>query len=174
LKGANASFVETRTSTTAFESNGVLAPLSTIDQGLLQDQLSPVDLPYRTPLESAFRKIDYVYFLQCGIASVVAIRKSIASVVAISKHRRGQAEAGLTGFEGMTGLAIILGTDRSPCSDPMQIGGRALRIRADELRSAVVRCSTLRDALSRMRVFHKARARTTLTTSDTLTAHRSS
>jgi CRP-like cAMP-binding protein len=122
-----------------FASNGVLARLSSADQALLQKQLEPVGLPYRTPLESAFRRIPHVYFLQSGIASVVAI----------SKHQRRQAEAGLTGFEGMTGLPIPLGTDRSPCNVMMQIAGHGLRIEADQLRTAMLKSPTLRDVLCR-------------------------
>jgi CRP-like cAMP-binding protein len=120
-----------------FRTNGILARLSQADQTLLHDQLHQVDLPFRTSLEGAFRKITDVYFLQSGIASVVAI----------SKHERRQAEAGLTGFEGMTGLAIIHATDRSPCNVMMQVAGRGLRISVDALRAAMLQSSTLRDAL---------------------------
>src|SRR5687768_15599003 len=91
--------------------NGVLASLLARDRRLIEPYLTKVALPFRLHLQQAFRKIDYVYFPESGIASVVAV----------SKTKRRQAEAAIIGFEGMTGAALVHATDRSPCDVLMQV-----------------------------------------------------
>ena len=67
----------------------------------------------RHVLETANEPIMYSYFIDSGIASVVASN---------GNHRR-RIEVGLVGLEGMTGLAVVLGSDRSPNENFMQVGG---------------------------------------------------
>src|SRR5215217_4726672 len=83
--------------------NRLLAVLSPADFSLLQPQLEPIPLPVRTCLAEPNRPIEHVYFLEQGIASVVA---------ATPQGRR--IEVGIIGREGMTGMCVLLGTDRSP------------------------------------------------------------
>jgi CRP-like cAMP-binding protein len=64
-------------------------------------------------LEIRNRRIEYVYFLESGFASVVANGSKDRSI-----------EVGLIGREGMTGLAVLMGTDRTPYDTFMQLGGR--------------------------------------------------
>ncbi|WP_352479153.1 hypothetical protein [Mesorhizobium sp. M0045] len=71
-----------------------------MDLALLVPHLEPVDLPLRTSLETAKSLIEYVYFIEAGIASVVA---------KIPKGR--DTEVGLIGMEGMTGALVVLGGD---------------------------------------------------------------
>src|SRR4051794_17579565 len=52
--------------------NRLLAALSPADFSLLAPQLEPVPLPVRTCLAEPNRPIEHVYFLEQGIASVVA------------------------------------------------------------------------------------------------------
>ena len=52
--------------------NRILSRLSPADLGLLEPHLQPVDLPVHRPLEGRNRRIDYVYFIEAGFASVVA------------------------------------------------------------------------------------------------------
>lgn len=119
--------------------NGILESLAVEDLRRLELDLEDIDLPVRMQIQAAFRPIRFVYFLESGIASVIAV----------SKRERRQAEAGVTGFEGMTGLPVVHGTDRSPSNVTIQIAGRGMRISADKLRQAMVESPTLRDALSR-------------------------
>jgi CRP-like cAMP-binding protein len=83
--------------------NRILAHLSQADFDLLATELETVDLPLRTKLESRGRPNDDVYFIESGFASVVAGGTGDRDI-----------EVGLIGREGMTGLAVIMGTDRSP------------------------------------------------------------
>ena len=74
-------------------SNRILSRLSRQDFALLEPHLEPVDLPVRKPLEARRKRIDQVYFIESGFASVVANGTSKPSI-----------EVGIIGREGMTGL----------------------------------------------------------------------
>ena len=83
--------------------NRILSRLSRADLALLRPHLVPVDLPVLTRLETGNARIDAVYFMDSGFASVVAN----------GSGKRG-IEVGVIGREGMTGLAVVMGNDRSP------------------------------------------------------------
>jgi CRP-like cAMP-binding protein len=112
--------------------NRLLACLSADDFGLLQANLEPVTLKLRKVLERPNRRIDHVYFIEAGIASVVGIQAKGTKV-----------EVGLIGREGMTGLSIVLGNHRSPDSTYIQVAGHGRRIIADALREAMQGSPTL-------------------------------
>jgi CRP-like cAMP-binding protein len=102
--------------------NRLLSRLSPEELGVLWPHLEAVDLPVRKQLEARNKAIDAIYFIEHGIASVVAdgTGRSI--------------EVGLIGREGMTGLAVIMGSDRSPHETFMQVGGDGQRMPAGKLR----------------------------------------
>ena len=112
--------------------NRILSRLSKTDFALVEPQLSAVDLPLRKQLEMSRRPIEHVYFPDSGIISVVANGDNKQSI-----------EVGLIGREGMTGLAIVMGTDRSPHQTFVQSAGRGWRIRSDDLRAAIGNSATL-------------------------------
>lgn len=107
--------------------NRVLRSLCDNDLALIQPYLEPVELTFRKRLQSVNRKINVVYFPESGLSSVVAV----------SGGERRQAEVGIIGREGMTGLAVVLGTDRAPCEIFMQVAGSGRCISADHLREMI-------------------------------------
>jgi len=115
--------------------NDILAALSKSDLALLERSLEPVDLPVRHVLEQPNEPIKQVYFLQNGLASVIAT----------NTHR--QLEVGLIGRDGMTGIAVILGNGRSPNETFMQVGGEGMSLSADALREALEQSRSLERAL---------------------------
>jgi CRP-like cAMP-binding protein len=116
--------------------NQLLSALSSGDFGLLQPNLEPVALDLRKVLERPERRVDAVYFPESGFASVVAIQPDDT-----------QAEVGLIGREGMTGLTVVLGNHRSPHSTYMQAAGQGQRIRTVELRKAMRASESLQNVL---------------------------
>ena len=112
--------------------NHLLSRLSSDDFQLLQPNLKRVDLPLRKNLEQPNRPIDQIYFLESGFASVVADGSGDRSI-----------EVGLIGREGMTGLPVLMGTDRSPHETFVQNAGEGLRISAGSLRKAMEQSRTL-------------------------------
>jgi CRP-like cAMP-binding protein len=75
-----------------------------------------------------------------------AFTSSIASVVAHGAHR-GDVEVGLIGREGVSGLAVVMGTDRSPNDTYIQVAGSGRRMTVEALRQAMDESSTLRQVL---------------------------
>lgn len=119
--------------------NGILASLGSADQTVLQRYLEPVELPIRERLQTPHRAIKSAYFLESGVASVVAI----------TGGQRRTAEVALIGHEGMSGLAVVLGADSSPNEVFMQVAGTAQRIGTDDLRGAMSESKTLSTSLTR-------------------------
>ena len=120
----------------ASNQNMLLAALSASDSDLLQPHLAPVTLALRHVLEQPNKRIDHVYFMEAGIASVVAVQTEKTKV-----------EVGLIGREGMSGLPIVLGSHRSPHSTYIQAAGRGKRISANELRKAMDASASLQASL---------------------------
>lgn len=116
--------------------NRILDRLSDSDIALLQPSLRSVSLRFRMRLQSSQCAINTIYFLESGLGSVVATCAPGA-----------RTEVALVGREGMTGLPVLHGADRSPFEIFMQIEGSGQQIAIQDLRSAMVRSPTLRDCL---------------------------
>jgi CRP-like cAMP-binding protein len=117
-------------------SNRLLLRLSADDLALLSPHLKRVSLPLNRQLEAAHKPIEQVYFIEDGFASVVTDRTA-----------RNKIEVGLIGSEGMTGLAIALGSDRGPHDTFMQNAGGASRIASARLRQVMARSRSLHKCL---------------------------
>jgi CRP-like cAMP-binding protein len=113
--------------------NRILNAMANADLALLQPHLQPVPLKFRQRLQSSNRETKNVYFPVSGIASVVAV----------SGGEQRQAEVALVGRDGMTGLPIVLGADRSPCETFIQVKGEGLCISADNLRKVIDKSVTM-------------------------------
>jgi len=118
--------------------NILLAVLAPADFALLQPYLDIVDLPLRRQLERRDRPIEYVYFFESGLASMV-----------VSAGATHNIEVGIIGNEGMTGLAILLESDRPWHETFIQTAGQAWRLPADALRTAMAQSPSLRHVLLR-------------------------
>jgi CRP-like cAMP-binding protein len=100
--------------------------------------LEAVDLPLRRQLETRNKPIEHVYFIEQGFASVVADGPGQRSI-----------EVGIIGREGMTGLAVLMGTDRTPHDTYMQSSGSGHRIAAERLRRAIEQSPALHTSMLR-------------------------
>ena len=119
-------------------SNRILSRLSRDDFGLLQPHLDAIDFPVRKQLETRKRRIDQVYFVEAGFASVVT-----------NGTRKPGIEVGIIGREGMTGLTIVLGNERAPHDTYIQVAGKGLRISATDLREQIDQSASLHRSLLR-------------------------
>jgi CRP-like cAMP-binding protein len=142
--------------------NRLLTIMSDGDRQLLAPNLKQVDLVLRQTLEKANQPIEHVYFLEDGIASVVGDSKTF-----------GQIEIGIIGKEGVTGLQVILGNDRSPYETFIQVAGTALRIETQELQAAMDKSRTLHQLLLRyVQVFMIQTSQTALSNAASLLTQR--
>jgi CRP-like cAMP-binding protein len=113
--------------------NKILAGLAPGDFAELQPHLSEIELPVRRQLEIRNRRIEHVYFLESGLASVV-----------VSAGAHHSIEVGIIGNEGMTGLPILMGTDRAAYETFIQTAGAGWRIAVEPLRAALDTSTSLR------------------------------
>src|SRR5215471_8210656 len=117
----------------ATKRNRLLNALSKSDLALLQPHLEVVRLNVRQHLQSTNRPIRRVYFPESGIASVVA---------AVGGERR-QVDMAIIGRDGMTGLAVVHGTECSPYDIFMQVEGEGQCITAQNLRNVMRQSDSL-------------------------------
>jgi CRP-like cAMP-binding protein len=117
-------------------SNRLLNFLSPENRAHLAPHMQRVSMMPRDVLETPNEPITHIYFPEDGVASVVG-----------ASHAMGQMELGMIGKEGVTGLMVILGNDRSPLQTFVQIAGSAMVISADNLRESMKANPTIRDLL---------------------------
>lgn len=113
--------------------NELLRSLDQTDLALLAPHLEFVtlDIPYQ--IEQAHVPVDYVVFLESGLASIVGRLSGGRDI-----------EVGIAGREGMTGAAIALGGEQSPNMTFMQVSGTGYRITSAKLQEMVDASPTLR------------------------------
>lgn len=116
----------------------LLRRMSPDDFLLLQPNLESVFLELRVPLETAGQRIEFVYFIESGLASIVARTSS-----------KTEAEVGIIGFEGMTGSALIMGDDQAAFDCYIQSTSEAIRIGVAPFVQALQASNTLRAFLLR-------------------------
>jgi CRP-like cAMP-binding protein len=98
----------------------------------LEAHLTKIEFELRQSFEAANKSIEYVCFPEDGIVSIVA------------KSNHEQAEAGIVGREGMTGIPVVLGNDRWVNDTYVQVAGYGLRIPVSDLRHAMAESADLR------------------------------
>jgi CRP-like cAMP-binding protein len=118
--------------------NRILAALSPEDYERLAPHLEQVEMPHGRILYKANDIIEHVYFPTNSMISLLSQTSDGSSV-----------EVGLTGFEGMTGLSVVLGVERSPHIAMVQIHDGAMRLKTAVLREEFKRGGRLQAVLLR-------------------------
>jgi CRP-like cAMP-binding protein len=113
--------------------NRLLQLLPRDDFDGLRPLLETIALDYRLQLHDANQPLRHVYFPVTGVASLVNTMTD-----------RSAAEVGTVGNEGLVGLPVILGDELTPMAAYVQVPGAGLRLRADDLRSALQRSAGMR------------------------------
>jgi CRP-like cAMP-binding protein len=119
--------------------NHLLKQLFPHDAAMLSPMLEHVDLKQDETLFEPLQEIPYVYFFNGGLSSEVAVNAD--------GHR---IEVGCIGYEGFSGVPVVLGVDSSPHRSFMQAGASALRISSADLRRAMASSPTLSSLLLRL------------------------
>jgi CRP-like cAMP-binding protein len=117
-------------------SNLLLSLLSAKDYGSIAPHLHAEELPLKKTLYLPDEPISRVYFLNSGMVSTVA-----------EQQEGGSVEVGVTGFEGVVGVSVLLGGDRTPNHVYMQIEGNGLAIEAKLLMELMDKHDALRGVL---------------------------
>jgi CRP-like cAMP-binding protein len=118
--------------------NRLLGLLRPSDYARLRPHLQPVRLAYRQPLYDAGKPIEFVYFIETGVGSLV------------NTMVNGQAaEVGTIGNEGMVGLPVVLGDDKAPTCVYVQVPGAGLRMKAARFKRELAHSASLQTVMLR-------------------------
>jgi CRP-like cAMP-binding protein len=116
----------------------VLAALPDAVIKKLAPNLVPVNLPLNLTLIEPGHAVEYVYFLEDGVCSIVATMENGMAV-----------EVGIIGRDGFVGTPVALGADQSPNRRFMQLAGYGFRVKAGILSDLADESAPLRVCLLR-------------------------
>jgi len=128
--------VTTRKKATDPPANRLLGLLPPRDYERLRPHLERIPLAYRQSLYRANKPIEFVYFIETGVGSLV---NTMANGDA--------AEVGTIGNEGVVGLPLVLGDDRAPTSVYIQVPGAGLRMKATLFNKELARSASMRTVM---------------------------
>ncbi|MCC5601535.1 Crp/Fnr family transcriptional regulator [Nostoc favosum] len=118
--------------------NQLLAALPSKEYSRLVAYMEVVPLELKQNLYLRNQPIEYVYFLNYGVASMLTVLTDGSAI-----------EVATVGNEGMVGLPVFLGADRIPGECFIQVPGYGLRMRVDTFKTHVTASSPLHDLLQR-------------------------
>ena len=121
--------------------NVILLSSSETDFSFLRPHLEYVTLPNHLILHEAGAKLEYAYFPNRGLISLV-----------VAMEDGKTAEAGVVGNEGFTGVPAAVGFSTSPLQAVVQISGNGFRIEVGALQKILESTPNLQLLLSRYAV----------------------
>src|SRR5258708_15015657 len=116
----------------------ILLSIPDSDYNSLRPHLEYVSLPNHLILHEAGEKLEFVYFPNRGLISLVVVMKDGKT-----------AEAGIVGSEGFTGTLAAVGLSRSPLQAVVQITGDGFRVKVGSLQNTLESAPRLQLMLSR-------------------------
>jgi CRP-like cAMP-binding protein len=119
-------------------SNKILLSLSDSEYDLLRPHLEYVNLPNHLVLHEAGGRLEFAYFLNRGLISLVVVMEDGKT-----------AEAGIVGNEGFTGSLAAVGLSRGPLRAVMQISGDGFRVKVGALQNTLESAPHLQSMVSR-------------------------
>ena len=122
-------------------SNLILLSMSVSEYSLLRPHLEYVDLPSHIVLHEGGGKVEFAYFLNRGLISLVVVMKDGKT-----------AEAGIVGNEGFIGTPAAVRLSRSPLQAVVQISGGGFRVEVAALQNTLESTPQLRLMLGRYAV----------------------
>jgi len=118
--------------------NRLLAVLPEDEYARITRHLESVDLEVRDLVHDVDQPITHVYFMTAGVTSFVSVMADGSAV-----------ETATIGYEGMVGLAVFHGSDRTAAQAFCQVPGSALRMTSDAFRAEITHAPALTALLHR-------------------------
>jgi CRP-like cAMP-binding protein len=118
--------------------NQMLNSIPEVEYNLLRPHLESVQLQHHQILHEAGEKIEFAYFLNQGLASLVVLTSDGHSV-----------EVAIVGREGIVGTPLAVGIHRGPYRSIMQISGTGVRLKSEILEEKMREAPELRLMLNR-------------------------
>lgn len=123
--------------------NTILLSIPDDEFAAIRPHLQYMELPHHLTLHLPKRKLEYAYFLNSGMVSLVVTTKKAESV-----------EVGVVGNEGFTPLQIAAGLRRNPHLAVVQIGGDGFRVNVAILLKLLPETPRLEILLNRYAAIH--------------------
>jgi CRP-like cAMP-binding protein len=118
--------------------NLILKTIPDDEYASLQPHLEFVELPQQRILHEPGEKIEFAYFLNAGMASLVVLTQDGRSV-----------EVAIVGKEGVVGTSLAVGIDRDTYRAIIQISGIGFRVKSDLLEEVLRDAPELQLVLNR-------------------------
>jgi len=118
--------------------NQILAGVPHSEFHTLRPSLEVVELPARTSLHNATQRVEFAYFPNRGLVSLVVAMRDGKTV-----------EVGVVGEEGLIGAEGIFGVSRTPYRSVLSQNGEGVRISLDSLRPLLPSLPQFRFMVSR-------------------------
>lgn len=124
-------------------SNVILLVIPDDEFAVIRPGLEYVDLPAHMVLQEPKQKMEFAYFLNSGMTSLVFNTNGGDSV-----------EVGVVGNEGFTPIPAAAGLRRTPHQAVMQVGGEGFRLPVDALEEALKASPQLQVVMNRYAAVH--------------------
>jgi CRP-like cAMP-binding protein len=118
--------------------NALLLAIPDREFVLLRPHLEYLELPHHQILQEPGQKIEFAYFLNHGMISLVILTSDGRSV-----------EIAIVGHEGMVGTPLAVGPNRGPYRAIIQISASGFRVKSELLEEVLTRAPELRLILNR-------------------------
>ncbi len=123
--------------------NAILRSIPNEEFKTLRKDLEFVDLPQHEVLHDPHEKIEFAYFLNSGMASLV-----------FETRDRETVEVGVVGNEGFVPVSAAAGLRRSPHQAIMQVGGAGFKLNVKTLDATMKASPRLQELLHRYAALH--------------------
>jgi len=127
--------------------NSILLSIPDEEFAMIRDGLHYLDLPHYTVLHEPRKKLEYAYFLNSGMASLV-----------FNTNHRESVEVGVIGNEGFAPIPVAAGIRHSPHEAIMQVSGDGFQLPVDTLQEVLQTSPQLQKLLSRYATVHGLQA----------------
>ncbi len=123
--------------------NAILLAIPNEEFDAIRQDLQHVELPHHSALYLPKQRLEFAYFLNSGMISVV---------FETSDHN--QVEVGVIGNEGVVPVYLAAGLRRTPHLAVMQISGDGFRLKVATLDAALKTCPRFQELLNRYAALH--------------------
>jgi len=123
--------------------NTILLSLPDEEFNAIRGELTFVELRHHEVLQEPRQKLEFAYFLNSGMVSLVFVTREDETV-----------EVGVVGNEGFVPVSVAAGLRHSPHQAVMQIGGNGFRLSVDVLEQALKTNPRLQELLNRYAAIH--------------------
>ena len=127
--------------------NGILLGIPDEEFAVIRDGLHYLDLPHYTVLHEPRQKLEYAYFLNAGLASLV-----------FNTNHHESVEVGVIGNEGFAPIPVAAGIRHSPHEAIMQVSGNGFQLPVDDLEAVLKTSPQLQKLLNRYATVHGLQA----------------